>query len=216
MNAHPFPRAVIFDWDNTLVESWGAIAEAINATFDHFNRPHWTLDEVKANCIRSARESFPEWFGDHWQEASDIFYARFSEVQMKNLRPLDGAQDLLAFLSRRDIPIFVVSNKNGEFLRREAAALGWTKHFISIIGATDAAKDKPAREHADHALQLGGMTADASVWFIGDSVADIACARNAECTPVVVGDAKLAAQHKVEMSFADLNELLSLLSKALR
>ena len=25
------PKAILFDWDNTLVDSWGGIAEALNA-----------------------------------------------------------------------------------------------------------------------------------------------------------------------------------------
>ena len=38
------PRAVIFDWDNTLVDSWVCIRESYNMTFRHFGMPEWSLD----------------------------------------------------------------------------------------------------------------------------------------------------------------------------
>jgi len=210
------PRAVIFDWDNTLVDSWGAIAEAVNVTRAHFGQSPWTMAEVKQNCVRAARDSFPEWFGDRWQEASDIFYTRFSQVQMDNLTPLPGAGELLQWLDNQKIPLCVVSNKNGNYLRTEAEALGWTRYFASIVGSTDALRDKPDREHADHALRIAGLKSSPSIWFIGDSEADIACARNADCTPVLIGNSVTAEKLGVEFFMADCTELLGLLSQAQR
>ena len=32
-NESPPPRAIIFDWDNTLVDVWPAIHDALNTTF---------------------------------------------------------------------------------------------------------------------------------------------------------------------------------------
>ena len=210
------PRAVIFDWDNTLVNSWGAIADAINTVLRHFGQDEWDIETVKARCIRSARESFPEWFGDRWQEASDIFYARFSEVQMQNLAPMPGAGALLEWLHKQGIICCVVSNKNGVFLRAESTALGWDGYFASIVGATDAMRDKPAREHADHALHMAGLQSGIDILFVGDSEADIACARNAGCTPLLIGDHNSAKKLGVDLYVADCGELQSLLSQAAR
>ncbi|MDE2030506.1 MAG: HAD family hydrolase [Alphaproteobacteria bacterium] len=212
----PLPHAVIFDWDNTLVDSWGAINEAMNATLAHFGRPLWTPEEVRANCTRAARDSFPEWFGDRWQEASDVFYARFAEVQMANLSPLAGAADLLAWLSGRSVPLFVVSNKNGDYLRREAAVLEWERYFAAIVGSTDAPRDKPAREHVDYALRETGIEAGPDIWFVGDSETDIACARNAGCMPVFIGRPDEAQRHGVDLAVADCAALLGLLQERLR
>src|ERR1700722_19963829 len=90
------PRALIFDWDNTLVDSWPAIAEAINMTRETFGLPVWSLDEIKLNCTRAARDSFPEWFGKDWEEAYKFYYQRFDDVRKeKPPRALPGADKLL-------------------------------------------------------------------------------------------------------------------------
>ena len=211
------PRAVIFDWDNTLVDSWEAIGEAINYVRARYGQPTWTLPEIIRTCTRSARESFPDWFGDKWEAAFKDYYAYFDQVRARvGIHPTKGAPDLLTWLHQNNIPAMVVSNKSGDYLRQESAILGWNKYFLSIVGAHDASRDKPAREHADHALQLAGVKGGADVWFVGDSEADIACARNANLTPVLIGPREYADKLNVEIFAPDCGELLSLLNRAHR
>ena len=211
------PRAVIFDWDNTLVDSWEAIAEAINYTRARYGQPIWTLPEIMTNCTRSARTSFPEWFGDKWQQALDDYYPYFEQARTRiGLHPIEGAGGLLDWLQARGIPALVVSNKKGEYLRQESGILGWDKYFASIVGAHDSPRDKPAREHADHALRLAGINGGPDIWFIGDSESDVACARNANLTPVLIGTREFARKLGVDIFAADCRELLELLSEAHR
>jgi len=211
-----FPRAVIFDWDNTLVDSWGAIGEALNATRACYHLPAFDRKQVIANGARSARQSFPEMFGDNWQEAYMYYYEVFGRVQLKGLTPAYGAESVLRWLNEKQVPLCVVSNKNGPYLRKEAVMLGWDKYFLSIVGATDAKRDKPAREHADHALALAGLEGGKDVWFVGDSEADILCARNTGCTPLLIGTAETAEILKVDMFVADCEKLQELLSERQR
>ena len=184
----PAPRAILFDWDNTLVDNWGAIHEALNLTLAAMGHPTWTSDETRLRVQRSLRDSFPQMFGDRWPEARDIFYRSFSEVHLHTLRPMSGAGELLEELSDVGIYLAVVSNKTGGFLRLEAEHLGWACHFRHMIGATDAAKDKPAVEPVDMALAESGISRGAAVWFVGDGAVDLECAHNAGLSAILVGD----------------------------
>ena len=67
------PRALIFDWDNTLVDTWPTIHEALSHTFEAMGVEPWTLEQTRQRVRRSMRESFPELFGDRWTHARDIF-----------------------------------------------------------------------------------------------------------------------------------------------
>ena len=184
----PAPRAILFDWDNTLVDNWGAIHEALNLTLAAMGHPIWTYDETRLRVQRSLRDSFPQMFGDRWPEARDIYYRSFSDVHLSTLRPMPGAHELLQELSERGVYLAVVSNKTGRFLRLEAEHLGWARHFRHLIGATDAAKDKPAVEPVEMALADSGISRGASVWFVGDGAVDVECARNAGLSAILVGD----------------------------
>jgi len=206
------PRALIFDWDNTLVNSWTAIAQSINHVRTAFGQAPWNLTEIKANCTRAARESFPEWFGADWKKAYDLYYERFDKARKETpLTPLPGAPELLRWLKTENIPAFVVSNKHGKYLRLEAAQLQWQDFFAAIVGAQDAARDKPARDPVDHALKQAGIMPHAGVWFVGDSDTDVLCARNAGCTPIFIGAADVAARLSVARAFKDCQALGAML-----
>jgi phosphoglycolate phosphatase len=182
------PRALIFDWDNTLVDTWPTIEAALNATLVQFGQPAWSADDVRARVRASLRDSFPKLFGDRWTAAQDYFYQAFARVHLEQLAPLPGAADLLRALAAERVPVVVVSNKNGHYLRTEVAALGWEAWFRRLVGAGDAAADKPSRLAVELALAPTGIAPAPDVWFIGDTGIDIACARAAGCTAVLIGD----------------------------
>lgn len=182
------PRAILFDWDNTLVDTWPAIHAAMVATLDAMGHASWSLDETRANVRRSLRDAFPDMFGERWTEARDVFYRRFLEVHLELLEPRPGAADMLAKLSSTGIYLGVVSNKTGEYLRREADHLGWSRYFSRLVGATDASADKPAIAPVDLALAGSGIERGPNVWFVGDTAIDIQCARNAGLAAILIGD----------------------------
>ena len=186
----PWPRMVLFDWDNTLVDTWPVITDCYNAVFDAFGQAHWSIEEVKARAHGSLRDYFPMLFGERWREAADIFFATFHRIHLERLTPCPGAVDLIGFLRERQVPLGVVSNKVGANLRVEAAHLGWSGHFHRIVGATDAVRDKPAPDPVYMALEGAGVATGAAVWLVGDTRVDLVCAHAAGCIPVLLRDLK--------------------------
>jgi phosphoglycolate phosphatase len=180
------PRAILMDWDDTLVDNWASIHAAMNATLTAMDREPWTLEHTRAEAHRSLRNSFPEIFGDRWEEAKDLFYSHFAENHLELLKPQEGAGAFLEKLGESGLFLAVVSNKTGLFLREEAEHLGWTRHFAAIVGATDAAEDKPAPAPVAFALKGSGIAPGRDVWFVGDGRVDMECARRAACTAVLL------------------------------
>jgi len=182
----PPPRALVFDWDNTLVDTWGVIHDALNTTLTAFNHQPWTLDETRQRVRGSMRDSFPGLFGDKWEDAAGVFYARYAEIHTIKLEATDGAEDMLSALATRDFYMAVVSNKTGSYLRAEADHLDWTRFFSRIVGAMDAERDKPAPDPIVMALSDGGIAPGPDVWYIGDADIDMNFAHRAGCVPVLV------------------------------
>jgi len=214
----PRPRAILFDWDNTLVDSWATINEAQNFLMRAMGRPEWTIAETRERTRQSLRDAFPHYFGERWEEARDIYLERFRAIHLERLRALPGREGMLHALAGEGFFLGVVSNKTGELLRREVARLGWSALFGSIIGAGDAPADKPAREPVQLALAPSGVAAGAEVWFVGDTAIDMQCAYNAGCIPVLLGEApppeeyaREFARHAPLLSFADEADLFRVL-----
>ena len=89
------PRAILFDWDNTLIDSWHTIHDAQNHTLQAFGLEPWTIEQTRQQVRGSMRDSYPEMFGERWEEAGEVFYARFAEKHLDTLTPLPGALELL-------------------------------------------------------------------------------------------------------------------------
>jgi len=181
------PAVLLYDWDNTLVDGWAGIAAALNAVFAAFAMPEWSAADTRARVRVALRESFPIMFGAEWERARDIFYAAFAAQHLDHVAPMPGAAEALA--AGAAWPQGVVSNKAGAYLRAEVAHLGWCGHFASVIGAGDAAADKPDPAPILLALDRLGRGADRAVWYLGDTALDMATARAAGVTAVLIGDA---------------------------
>lgn len=180
----PRPRALLFDWDGTLVDNWDAIVTALNEALVTFGKPAWSREEAMDRISASQRDSFPVLFGDDWERARDIFYAGFERSHLELLKVLDGAVPLLDSIG--PVTTGLVSNKSGRHLRSEAEYLGWSPRFHAMVGATDAERDKPDPAPVHMALHGTGIAAGPDVWFIGDSATDLKTARAAGCTAVIV------------------------------
>lgn len=180
------PKAVLLDWDNTLVDSWAIIHSAMRTTLLELKRHPWTLEETKQRTGYSLRDSFPTLFRSDWQRAKRIFYEAFEEQHLKLLKPLPGAGELLKNLYAKGIYLGIVSNKTGRYLRIEAEYLGWHRYLTQVIGAGDAARDKPAKEALIMALAGSNIIPGKNVWFVGDSTPDMQVAHNAGCLPVLL------------------------------
>jgi phosphoglycolate phosphatase len=181
------PQAILFDWDNTLVDSWATIHEALNFLMAAMERPLWTIHETRERVRLSLREAFPEIFGEHWEKARDIYLDRFRAIHLERLTALPEREELLARLSGEGIFLGVVSNKTGSILRREVDHIGWSAMFGGIVGAGDAALDKPDAAPVRLALKPSGIDPGETVWLVGDTGIDMECAHNAGCVPVLLG-----------------------------
>ncbi len=196
-NGRSRPEAIVFDWDNTLVDTWPVIHDALTVTFRAMGQSSWTFEETRTRVRRSLRDAFPRLFGERWKEARGIFYDAFERVHIDRLRPLDDADELLGALSDADVHLAVLSNKTGRYLRAEAAHLGWTGYFDCLVGAGDAPRDKPAPVALQLALARAPVGPGPRVWIVGDAGIDMEVAHKTGCRPVLLhwdpGDSEFAA-----------------------
>ena len=204
------PQAVIFDWENTLIENWQTLTDSVNAALKAFNLPLWNVERMIDNSKRSMRDSFPEIFGPDWHRARDIFYAHFRENHLQGLKKLRNAEELLKLLQQHGVKLMVCSNKNGDLLRREVRHLHWNDYFSSIVGATDAIKDKPDPAPAQLIFKQNNLKPYETVWFVGDTITDIICGAKSGCVTVGIGKQSLEnPDFQPSVWVYDLSELLT-------
>lgn len=216
------PKAILFDWDNTLVNTWPIIHAALTHTFTEMGHEPWPLEKTKANVRKSMRDAFPDIFGDAWEKAAELYQTQYRATHLQHLEALPQAEDVLKYVKEQGWFCAVVSNKKNFNLRKELSHIGWEPYFNAVVGADDAARDKPHPDPVHLAMKNSGILLDHQVWFVGDSEVDIEVAHATGCLPVLYGDTPTPDGHvregmyggfKVAHVVPDHQALLSLLKE---
>jgi phosphoglycolate phosphatase len=181
------PKAAFFDWDGTLVDSFTFLHKAHNHAQLTLGIPQTSLDEFHVYFGRSREILYRDMYGDKAEEARKHFETFVRGNHLKDLQPMDGAEELLRTLKKLSIPAGLVSNKKGDFIRAEVTNFGWDDYFVSIVGAAEAAQDKPSAAPLLLAIEKANITENRNdIWYVGDTETDLACAKEAGCPSVLV------------------------------
>lgn len=168
-------KVILWDWDNTLADTFGAIFAAQNDARVQYGMTPWTKEESKAAMNTSGRNLIKDVFGaDKATEVRAYFLSRYAE-HADALELKAGAKEILQTAKELGFVNILASNKAGPILRNEVSAMGVADYFDRLIGAEEAEEDKPSKIFTDTAL--AGIEAD-KIISIGDGKADIQMAHN--------------------------------------
>lgn len=168
-------KVILWDWDNTLADTFGAIFAAQNEARIKYGLMPWTREESKAAMNTSGRNLIKDVFGaDKAAEVRDYFLSRYAE-HADALELKSGAKEVLQTAKELGYINVLASNKAGPILRNEVQAMGLTAYFDRLIGAEDTDNDKPSKVFTDSALDEIDVQTLISV---GDGKADIQMAHN--------------------------------------
>ncbi len=180
-------RAVLFDLDGTLVDSYTALAEAVN----HARRTHG-LDDLSTTRIRDLVGDGMERLLQRAFERMDVprsvreaFESRYDEVCCGESKVLAGVESTLERLSKLGVEMAVCTNKPTFFSKKILDFLGLSRHFRAIVGPDLAGARKPDARHLLVTLESVRCQA-AETLFVGDMPIDVRAARNSGLDVAVV------------------------------
>jgi phosphoglycolate phosphatase len=175
-------RAVIFDWDGTLLDSWHADVAAYIEMFRALGID-WGEDELR-------RHYSPDWHRvyraaglarERWDDADRLwrnFYAR------ERPQLLPGARRTLVLLRRR-YRLALVTSGNRARVSRQLCEFGFTGWFAACVFAEDSHRRKPHAAPLERALARLRLRPQECV-FVGDAPEDVEMARRARVRAVAV------------------------------
>jgi phosphoglycolate phosphatase len=204
-------RAVLFDFDGTLGDSYPAITASVNHVRAHHGLPPLSLDEVKPHVgwgpANLLGQTVPA--GDVKENVA-LYMAHHPSVLHSGTHLMPGAAELLHTLQQRGFRLGVCSNKAVAFTRELLAWFGVGACFSAILGPEDVARPKPAPDMLLTALARLGVPAGEAL-YVGDMVSDIKTGRGAGVTTWVVATGsdlpQTLADARPDRQFRDLTEL---------
>lgn len=194
MESITFPKAVFFDWDGTLVDSFAFLHGAHNYVRSEFGMEAFTLDTFAHYFGQPREKLYADIYGaDRIEEAKGHFES-YVTANHHTIKPIDGAHDVLQAFSDTGIPMGVVTNKKAALVAKEIENHGWADYFVSVVGAGEADSDKPSAAPLLLALERSELgLAPEDIWFIGDTESDLGCAQEAGAPCVFIEDPDIHA-----------------------
>ncbi len=177
---HPSPfRAVLFDFDGTLGDSYPAITASVNHVRALHHLDPLTEEEVRRHVGRGVEYLLAHTVpgGNPGPDAA-AYRAHHPSVLRSGTRLMPGAAEALETLHRRGFRLGVCSNKPVGFTRELVAYLGVASWLDVVLGPEDVARPKPAPDMLLAALaRLPVQPAEAL--YVGDMSVDVQAARAA-------------------------------------
>ena len=171
-------RCILFDLDGTLVDSYDAIAESLNAARSAFGLSSYTRQEVIKMVGHGLENLMEKALGpDRVAEGVGIFREHYREISLPGTRLLAGVEATLETLRDRGYALAVITNKPATFSRKILDHLG-VGHLFPVLYGPDLAPPKPDPEMVSRSLSDLGFSPDEAV-LVGDMRVDLDTARNA-------------------------------------
>ncbi len=205
-------RAVIFDMDGVIFDSermvlvcWERLAEKY-----HLSR----MREAYMPCIgvndARMKEIMKEFYGRDFphdafrEEASVLFHEM---VRQEGLPVKKGVRELLAYLTKRNIPVGLASSTRLALVTEELTAAGLYEYFQAVTGGDQLKRSKPEPDIYLMACEKLGVRPE-ETYAVEDSYNGIRAAHSAGMMPVMVPDLLQPTEEMYEKSVAVLEDLV--------
>ncbi len=179
-------RAVLFDFDGTLGDSYPAITASVNHVRGLYGLPPLPEPEVRRHVGRGAGYLLPHTVPvGSLEENTAAYRAHHPSVLREGTRLIPGAGEALRVLHQRGLLLGVCSNKPVDFTRELVAYLGIASYLNVVLGPEDVPQPKPAPDMICAGMSRLGVAVGETL-YVGDMTVDIQTARAAGVTVWVV------------------------------
>ena len=169
-------KIILWDWDNTLVDTFEAIWCAQNEMRLHYGLPEWSQEEAKQAMNKSGRNLIKDLLGEDKAKEARTYYLHSYTKNIGHLKLKESATEILEYARSLGFINILASNKAKNILLDEVKGLGLLSHFDKIIGAEEAAEDKPSKIFTDKAMEE--FDVKNLIVSIGDGLSDVKMAHN--------------------------------------
>ena len=185
----------LFDLDGTLVDTAPDIGAALNKVLTNQHLPqadnslvrHWVGHGART-LITKSLDHFDQTAGElQIDDMLQEFRTYYSEHLAVFSQPYPTVVETLRQLKNSGCALAVVTNKLAEFSQPLLEQLELADYFSLLVAGDTLPVSKPAAEPALYACEHLKVPPEQTL-FIGDSAADVGCARAAGCSIVCMRD----------------------------
>ncbi len=193
-------KAVLFDLDGVLVDSYEAWFLAYNQTLKHFGFKPVSDTYFSKHFGKPVEDDVKRVFiGKTTEEVMDGYAMHFPK-NAKYVRLFPNVKKVLDYLKNKDIKIGLISNSHIKIARSILKHFKIIKYFDVIVTRSDVKRGKPAPDMVLKACKMLKIKPKDAI-LVGDTKNDIVAGRKTGCFAVgygVEGDIKIKDLNKIK------------------
>ena len=209
-------KAILFDFDGTLVDASEAIVQTFNSVMKRFGLNPWTHSRITAGIgkplVTLFKEIHPDGRSSQLQEMLRAYEELAQEEDPAAVRLKPNVRRTLMSLSE-GVQMGVVTSRRGRSARGILRHFELEEYFSAMIGIESVERPKPDAQPLRLALELLRVPAEEAL-MVGDTGDDIRSARNAgvKSAAVTTGHQDMSTLLSAQPDYiiADLSELMQL------
>lgn len=171
------PRAILFDLDGVLIDSYPVWFELLNQTARELGYPPISTELYETSWGQSTTDDRDAFFPNHEVPEIEAFYDAHYFDHLDHLGVPEEVPDVFARLAERKLKSAVCTNTQASIAAEIVKRSGAKPDFI--VGGNDVPKGKPAPDMLLRACELLQVS-PSEAWMIGDSRYDREAAAAAE------------------------------------
>ena len=172
-------RAVLFDFDGTLADSYAAITASVNYVLEHHGRPSLTEAQVRTLVGHGLQQLMDTILpGIDPDVAAKLYREHHPTVMKSHTKLLPGVVEGLAALRAAGVKLGVCSNKPAYFTRSLLEMLEIGQYFDVVLGPDDVGVPKPDPTMVLRVLERLDVPKEQAL-YVGDMEVDIETGRRA-------------------------------------
>lgn len=190
----PQIAGIAFDLDGTLVDSMGRFPEVYTTAIRLAGGPSLEFEDILAAFhVGSTAQLLSHFLGRGVSEAELTCFYDLAAEAAREVRAFVGVPQMLSDLKARGVPLGVFTGAARRTTELLLESCGLTALFDAVVAGDEVARPKPCAEGLLMVCDQLRL-APPNVVYVGDTQADVDCAREAGCLAVVAGWACDAAR----------------------
>ena len=172
-------KAVIWDLDGTLLDSYDVIVESIYLALKE-HKILMDLAQIHQHAIAfSIKSLFAKVAKEHSVSETTLYtsYSRISSGKYLEIKPMNGAIETLKALKQNDIENYVFTHR-GKTTVPVLENLKMNHFFKEVVTSQNGFSRKPNPEGLTYLMKKYELSPN-QTWYVGDRSLDMDCAKNA-------------------------------------